>query len=384
VPVESIRTDVLVIGGGVTGCAAAYYLAGAGTRVTLVERHDLNTQASGRNAGGLHGQIQHEPFIELGEQWARDFGPSLGLLRDSIELWRGLPDALGAELEVNVCGGLLLAGTEEQLRDVERKAAIDRDFGGEVELLSRAELRRVAPYVSEAMVGGLYCPLEGKANPLLATPALARAAANRGAELLPHTQVDAVDTTSSGFRVSTSGGAIECERIVDCGGAEAGRVSRLVGVDLPVEEHPIQLSVTEAVPSLVEHLVYYAGGRLTLKQARFGSLLIGGGWPARADGPHSRLGVDLRSLGENLRVALEVVPRLAGASLLRTWTGVCPGLADQRPVVGELDGVPGFFVSMFPFLGFCGGPIMGRLAATLALGEDPGRDLTPFSPSRFR
>jgi sarcosine oxidase subunit beta len=383
VPVENMRTDVLVIGGGVTGCAAAYYLADAGARVTLVERHDLNTQASGRNAGGLHGQIQHEPFIELGEQWARDFGPSLGLMRDSIELWRGLPDALGADLEVNVCGGLLVAATDEQLRDVERKAAIDREFGGEVELLSRAELRRVAPYVSEAMVGGLYCPLEGKANPLLATPALARAAANRGAVLLPHTQVDAVDTTSSGFRVSTSGGAIECERIVDCGGAEAGCVSQLVGVDLPVEEHPIQLSVTEAVPSLVEHLVYYAGGRLTLKQARFGSLLIGGGWPARADGRHGRLGVDLRSLGENLRVALEVVPRAAGASLLRTWTGVCPGLADQRPVVGELDGVPGFFVSLFPFLGFCGGPIMGRLAARLALGEDPGRDLTPFSPSRF-
>jgi glycine/D-amino acid oxidase-like deaminating enzyme len=62
---------------------------------------------------------------------------------------------------------------------------------------------------------------------------------------------------------------------------------------------------------------------------------------------------------------------------------VCPGLADGRPIIGELDGVPGFFVSMFPFLGFCCGPIMGRLAATLALGQDPGRDLAPFSPSRF-
>src|SRR3954454_18999355 len=103
------ETDVLVVGGGVTGCAAAYYLAKAGAGVTLVERHDLNTQASGRNAGGLHGQIQHEPFLELGEDWAGEFGPTLPLLRDAVELWRGLPEELGADLEVNICGGLLVA-----------------------------------------------------------------------------------------------------------------------------------------------------------------------------------------------------------------------------------------------------------------------------------
>jgi glycine/D-amino acid oxidase-like deaminating enzyme len=380
----ALGTDVLVIGGGVTGCAAAYYLADAGADVALVERHDLNTQASGRNAGGLHGQIQHEAFDEHGEDWARAFGPALALMRESIELWQGLSDTLGVDLEVSVCGGLLVAATEQQLRDVERKAAIDRAFGVEVELLTRADLARVAPYVSERMVGGLLCPFEGKANPLLAAPAFARAAADRGARLLPQTDVRAIDRTSSGFRVATSSGAIECGRIVDCGGAEAGRVSHLVGVELPVESHPIQMCVTEAVPPLVEHLVYFAGGKLTMKQARFGSLLIGGGWPARFDGDSGRLGIDLRSLGDNLRLALEVVPSVGAASLLRTWAGVCPGLADGLPVIGELDGVPGFFVSMFPFLGFCCGPIMGSLAATLSLGRDPGRDLAPFSPSRFR
>jgi glycine/D-amino acid oxidase-like deaminating enzyme len=381
--VTSPGTDVLVIGGGVTGCAAAYYLAGAGASVTLVERYDLNTQASGRNAGGLHGQIQHEAFDEHGEDWAREFAPSLVLMRDSIALWEGLSKELGVDLEVNVCGGLLVAATEEQLRDVERKAAIDREFGVEVELLSRAELQRVAPYVSTRMAGGLLCRYEGKANPLLAAPAFARAAAEHGAQLLPQTEVHAIDRTSWGFRVATSAGAIDCGRIVDCGGAEAGSVSRLVGVDLPVESHPIQVCATEAVPPLVTHLMYFAGGKLTVKQARVGSLLIGGGWPARTDGDSPRLGIDLRSLGANLRLALEVVPSLGAASLLRTWAGICPGLADGRPVIGELERVPGFFVAMFPFLGFCGGPIMGGLAATLALGRDPGRDLAPFSPSRF-
>jgi sarcosine oxidase subunit beta len=379
-PMDRTETDVLIVGGGVTGCAAAYYLAKAGADVTLVERYDLNTQASGRNAGGLHGQIQHEPFLGLGEDWAREFGPTLTLMRDAIELWRGLPRELGADLEVDVCGGLVVAATDASLRDLERKAAIERSFGVGVELLSRDDLQRVAPYVSERMAGGLLCELEGKANPLLAAPALARAAVDRGARLSLRTAVLSIEPTRTGFAVETSGGRIDCGRIVDCRGAEAGSIWVPLGLGLPVERWPIQLSATAAVPPLVSHLVYFAKEKLTLKQAKVGSLLIGGGWPSRVDA-QGRLAVDVGSLGTNLRLALEVVPAMAGATLLRTWAGVCPGIADQRPVIGEV--LPGFFVAMFPFLGFTGGPIMGSLVARLALGEDPGRDLAPFSPLRF-
>ncbi|NUR74994.1 MAG: FAD-binding oxidoreductase [Thermoleophilia bacterium] len=374
------ETDVLVVGGGVTGCAAAYYLAQAGADVTLVERYDLNTQASGRNAGSLHGQIQHEAFLELGEEWAFEWGPTLSLLRDSIDLWRGLPEELGADLEVDVCGGLLVAATDAQLRDIERKAAIERSFGVGVELLSRDDLQRVAPYVSGRMAGALLCEVEGKANPLLAVPALARAAADRGARLLLETEVHSVERRRSGFGVETTAGTIDCGRIVDCGGAEAAVVSKLVGVDVPVERWPIQMSVTEAVPPLVTHLVYFAKEKLTLKQAKSGSLLIGGGWPSRED-DSGRLSVDVTSLAPNLRLAIEVVPQIAGASLLRTWAGVCPGIADWRPVIGEA--APGFFVALFPFLGFTGGPLLGKIVAQLALGEETGRDLAPFSPVRF-
>src|ERR1700739_1280687 len=84
------KQDVVVIGGGVTGASAAYHLAKAGATVTLVERYDLNTQASGRNAGGVHGQIQLEPFLLRGEEWAREFGPSLQVMQAAIRLWQEL------------------------------------------------------------------------------------------------------------------------------------------------------------------------------------------------------------------------------------------------------------------------------------------------------
>ncbi len=375
--------DVLVVGGGLTGSSAAYYLARAGEDVVLAERFDLNTEASGRNAGGFHVQIQFEPFTAEGEGWARGWVPTIPLLIDAVEHWQGLAAELGADLEVKLTGGLLAAETDEQMAAIERKAAIERSAGLDVRLLSREDLRRIAPYLSTALAGGLLCPLEGKANPLLATPAFARAAQRYGARLELGLEVLEIEQTPGGFRVGTSGGTIRCERIVNCAGTAAGRISELAGVELPVESHPLQAHVTEPVAPLVRHLVLFAGERLTVKQARVGSLLIGGGWPAAIDEGTGRLRVSEDSLRSNLRVAQQVIPALVKARLLRIWTGACNGTPDHRPILGELERVPGFFVAVFPFLGFTAAPLFGKLAAGLALGHPSPYDLTPFAAERF-
>lgn len=376
--------DTLVVGGGLTGCAAAYELARAGVDTLLVERGGLNTEASGRNAGGFHVQIQFEPFMVDGEDWAREWAPStIPLLIGAVERWQELEAELGTELEVKLTGGLLAADTEADLAAVERKAAVERAAGLEVELLDASDLRRVAPYLSERMAGGLLCPLEGKANPLLATPAFARAAQAHGARVAVGVELLQIEQTPSGFRVETTGGTIECERIVDCAGVAAGQVSALVGVPLPVESWPLQAHVTEPVAPLVRHLVYFAGERLTLKQAGVGSVLIGGGWPSEPDPETGKPAVSYDSLHANLRVAQHVVPALAHVRLLRVWTGICNGTPDQRPILGELEDVPGFFVAAFPFLGFTAAPLMGKLVADLARGRTVPYDLAPFAASRF-
>jgi glycine/D-amino acid oxidase-like deaminating enzyme len=159
-------------------------------------------------------------------------------------------------------------------------------------------------------------------------------------------------------------------------------VSGLLGLPLPVEGEPIQVTVTEAVAPLVSHLLYYAGGRLTLKQSRPGTLLIGGGWPARlaADGG---LQVDAGSVRGNLALACRVVPAVASAQLVRTWPGWVNATPDELPIIGELPGAPGFVVAVFPYLGFTCGPLLGRIAADLVRGRDPGYELGWLSPARF-
>ncbi|MEO9175900.1 MAG: FAD-binding oxidoreductase [Gaiellales bacterium] len=373
--------DVLVVGGGITGSATAYRLAQAGVDVVLVERHDLNTQGSGYNAGSLHAQLQHEPFLELGEDWARAYAPATAFLAESAALWQTLGDELGSDLEAATLGGVLVAATQAQLRDVERKVRIEREQGLDVELLDASDLQRIAPYISERMVGGELCRCEGKANPLLAGPALARAARQHGARLLLHTELRSLERDERGFRATTSAGVIEARRVVSCGGIDAGRVTQMLGVPLPVKGYAIQVSVTEPVAQLVDHLVYFAGDMLTLKQARVGSLLIGGGWPARvsADGSPT---VNPASLRANLALAQMVVPALAQVRLLRAWAGFVNGVDDWLPIIGEIERVPGLFVGVFPYMGFTAGPLLGRVLADVVLGRSE-RDLEPFSPTRF-
>lgn len=375
---------MLVVGGGIAGAATAYRLAQAGVATILLDRHDLGTQASGANAGSMHGQIQFTPFRDFGEEWARRWAPTLELLKASVEIWKGLGGELGVDVELRLGGGLLVASDERQLRMIERKVALENAHGVASRLLSRADLRAVAPYVADEMVGGELCPIEGKANPLLATPAFAAAAQRAGATIERHVEVRAIERTRAGFRLETTRGRFSAPRLVMCAGAETARLARMLGAELPIEGHPMQVNVTEAVAPLVPHLVYFAGDRLTLKQARIGSLLIGGGWPAAVDPRSGRHVVDLHGVRRNLAVARRVVPAVGGARLLRTWVGVNNGVPDEMPIVAALDAVaPGLVVGTFPYLGFSGGPIMGELLADLARGVEPRFDLAPFSPARF-
>ena len=373
-----MHTDVLIVGGGLAGTAAAYHLAREGVEVLLVERYDLNTQASGSNAGSLHAQIAHEPFVTEGEGWAWAYAPAISLLVESIRLWTGLEAELGADLEVSLGGGILLAETEAQCADIRRKMAIERAHGLEVEWVDRAGLAKLAPYVSPKMLGGAFCPTEGKANPLKATPAYARAALRHGARILNQTTVTGLSAEENGYRAETTAGPIRARRVVNSAGAEAGRIAGFLGLSLPIEANPIQVNVTEPVEPFIPHLVYSAGEKLTLKQAKNGSLLIGGGWPARWSRRARRPAVDLASLRANLATAMAVVPRVASARLLRVWPAIVNGTADWEPILGEVPGLPGFFMNFFPWMGFTAGPIAALITAALVMGRKPPVDISAF------
>jgi glycine/D-amino acid oxidase-like deaminating enzyme len=367
-------TDVLIIGGGIAGTALACELARAGVAVTLVERGELNREASGTNAGSLHLQIAiHQLAGALDTGGAEDrLESETRLAVEGARLWREIDG-----VDLHVTGGLMVAETPEQLRLLHDKQRIEAAAGLETRVLEGAELRALAPWLSQAVIGGAYCPDEGHVNPLLAAPLLARRAAEHGAVIRTHVAVCEIDA-SGPFRVRTSAGTITAERVVNAAGAWAPAVGRLVGLELPVRALGLHVNVTEPRPRLLEPLVQHMGRRLTLKQAFNGTFIIGGGWPSLESA--GRYATAWSSTAGNAAVAVDVVPALADVRLLRTWSGVIAWTHDVAPIAGESRRVPGFHALVAGSSGYTLSPLLARRLAEQMTG---GAALPPeYSPDR--
>lgn len=371
--------DVIVIGGGISGTSTAYFLAADGVSTLLLEQYDLNTQASGSNSGSLHAQIPFEPFVLEDENWARGFAPVVKLLAEGIALWRQLPALVNEDLSVVIKGGVTVATSPSAMNALKRKVALERTQGLQVRLLTAAELRECAPYLSPRVVGGAFCDIEGSANPFVVAPAIAACARHLGVEIRTHTRVLSIDRSEEVFEVRTDRGSFQARRIVNAAGADAGRIAAMVGLTLEVQGFPIQVTVTERVTPLIHHLVYHTSEKLTLKQRPDGTILIGGGWPAAYDGK-GRPVVSGDSLEKNLRVALDAVPALEQIEVVRSWAAVVNGTSDWKPIFGTSPAVPGFFIVFVPWLGFTAGPISGRITASLVQGKPApiDADIKPF------
>jgi glycine/D-amino acid oxidase-like deaminating enzyme len=368
-------TDVLIVGGGLAGTALAYYLARAGVECVLVERAELNREASGTNAGSFHFQIAIHQLtaLETGNVRHR-LETEVRLHAEAAEVWKTLERDLAGPLEIHITGGLMVAETPDELRLLHEKREIEHEAGLETHVLEGDELRRFAPYLADDLLGATWCPDEGHANPMLAAPLFALRAAEAGAELRTHAEVTKVDVEADGgtrrFTVTTAAGQIRAHRIVDAAGAWANELAELCGLRLPIRAEGLHLNVTEPREHVLEPMVQHIGRRLTLKQSANDTFIIGGGWPAHPELPPRRFSTTWQSTAGNVGIAMRVVPLLADVRIVRTWSGVMAFTADLAPIVGESGRVPGFH-TLIATTGFTLGPLMAqRLAESMASGRD--------------
>ena len=371
----SNRADVIVVGGGIIGCATAYNLAKKGASVIVLEAQEvIGNGGSTRNGGGVR-QSGRDP---------RELPLAMYAVR---HLWPTLSEELGCDVEYRQAGNLRLGKTERHLEILRGLTERATALGLDVKMISGDEVRAINPYLSDEVIGASWCPTDGHANPLRATYGFYRAARRLGVRFYTGEPVRELRKVKGRLRrVITGSGVFEADAVVVAAGYASRKILATVDIDVPVNELLIECLVTEAEPPMFEQMLGTADADFYGHQTKHGSFVFGGESGFEAYSKDN--GLDMVSsitAPAECRAILKWIPRLADAKVVRTWGGYEDTCADGVPVLGPVDEVPGLVVACgFTGHGFGISPIVGRLMAEVALGDEPTLDISAFRYDRFR
>lgn len=363
--------DVIIVGGGVIGCAIAYHLADAGAKVTILERGEVGGEASGASAGIL-------APLEL----TMERGPLLDLCLASMPLYPSLADALREETGIDVeylrSGILRVALSDEDANDLHALVERQRPLGM-MEWVGVEALRRLEPRLAAAR-GGVYSPHLHQVNPHRLTQALAQASVARGAALRQGVAVTGFVT--NGSRVSgvrTDDGRMTAGHVVLATGAWTAALGRRLGVSLPVKPMRGQMLAFADFSSPLRHILL-GEDRGYLAPKANGFLFVG----STVEDVGFRKNTTARGLAGLRRMAVTLVPSLAYAEVASDWAGLRPGSPDDLPILGPVPGWEGLSVASGHFRkGILLAPITGRLMTQWLTQGRTEISLEPFSAARF-
>ncbi len=366
--------DFVIVGAGVIGCATAYNLALRGHSVIVLEKDEsIGNGGSSRNGGGVR-------------QSGRD-ARELPLAMYAVEnIWPGLSDELGADVEYVKRGNLRLGKTEHHLEILQGLARTGVEHGLDMRMLDANEVREMNPFLSDEVIGASWCPTDGHANPLRTTLAFYRRARELGVRFISGVQVTGVRKLHGrACQVATTMGLYEGDDVILAAGLGTRTLAASVGIDVPMHGLLIEALVTEMEPTMFPQMLGTADADFYGHQTAHGSFVFGGdSGLEEANGYAGGVPTSSVTAPAICRSIMKYVPRLADAKIVRTWSGWEDESADGVPVISSIDEVPGLTIACaFTGHGFGISPIVGRLVAELACGEETTLDVSAFRYDRF-
>ena len=370
--------DVLVIGGGIAGVSTAYHLATLAHNVTLLERGEIASEASGANAGSIGAQ-----------GWGQLPDLQAYLTMGSLEILKTLQLDLGFDLEFRMSGSLQAVQNEAQYEFIQDRVHTQRSRGFQVELLTAREARAIEPGLNPKLPGYMYSPMRAQANPVKTTRSFAAAAERLGTRILTNHEVVSLEHIPDGsYRITTPQREFNAGKLVLAAGAWCSPLGRMLGLGIPVVPVRGQMWATEAVPPRVyatisssestldwnlhqvgQHdgppdLTHLGQKRLTRhlygRQTRDGQIIFGGDRQVMGYNKTP----DATGIEVNRGHAAEVLPMLRDMPISRTWAGLMPFTMDGSPVIGMVPGMDNLYiVSGLASSGFGRGPMAGKLIA---------------------
>lgn len=368
------QADVVIVGGGIVGTSAAFFLRQRGVGVILLERFLVGQQASGTNFGNVRRQGRYLRQLPLANR--------------SRAIWGRIPELTGADVEFMPVGHVRFLWADEQLAVVEKYQRDAAEYGLELHILGRNAIRERFPFIGPEAVAGSWSPHDGHANPRLVAPAFARAARRDGATIVENCEVLSIDRTGEDFTVATASGDYRAPIVLIAGGAWGGGFAAAMGEPVPLDVAGPQMGVTEPLPYFVHPVVGVStkvpGEVAYLRQIPRGNIIFGGVARHHAALDEQRAKYDPAGVQAQFRQILRLVPALKHARLIRTWSGVEGYMADDLPVMGRSAKIPGLFYAF----GFCGhgfqiGPGVGDVMAELIATGATTTPMEDFRIDRF-
>jgi glycine/D-amino acid oxidase-like deaminating enzyme len=415
------HADAVVIGGGIIGVFAAYYLARRGLSVTVVEKGRIGAEQSSRNWGWCRQQNRDARELPMASR--------------SLELWERFAEETGEDTGFHRCGLLYLSNDEDEIARWARWRDFARTAGVTTHMLSGREANERGRDTGRAWKGGVFSPGDGTADPAKAAPSVAAALMKLGGTVLQNCAARGIEL--EGGRVSgvvTEAGTIKTRVAVFAGGAWASSFCRQLGIrfpqatvrqsivrvsgvagHLPDALHTARVSITRRSDGSYNlaisgrgrvdptaQLMRFAPQFLPMFAKRWRNVFPGGlegiraghetlaRWRLDAPTPMERMRIldpkaDAAAVKQTYRRAVELMPALGQTGIASAWAGFVDSTPDGVPGIGEVPEIPGFILAAgFSGHGFGIGPGAGHLIADLVTGDEPIFDPAPYNPARFK
>ena len=370
--------DVIVIGGGVVGCATAYYLAKNGVKNVIVLEADksIGHGGSSRNGGGVR-------------QSGRDVRELPYAIYAVQNMWPHLSEELGVDVEYYQRGNLRLGKTETHLEKLEKLASNARSLGLDMNVVDGKTVKEICPYLSDDIIGASWCPTDGHANPMMTTLAYYKRSTEMGVRYFTEAKVKELRKIKGKVRkvVLESGEIFEAETVIVAAGYESRYITRTVGIDVPMTRYFEEALVTEMQPHMFDIMLGTADADFYGHQAQHGSFVFGSesGLEEATDMSPNDLKTNSLTVSAGCRAIMGYIPLLSDAKIVRTWGGWLDNCYDGVPVISKVDEVPGLIIACgFTGHGFGTAPSVGLMLSQMVVGEDTVVDISALRYDRFK
>jgi heterotetrameric sarcosine oxidase beta subunit len=373
-PAPKREYDVIIVGGGGHGLAAAYYLAKEHglTNVAVLEKGWIGSGNAGRNTTIIRSNYLLPANIQFYE-W-------------SMKLWEGLERDLNYNVMVSQRGVVNLYHSDAQRDAFARRGNAMRLNGVDAELLDRGQVRAMLPFLDYdnarfPIHGGLLQGRGGTARHDAVVWGYARAADRRGVDIIQNCEVTGfVIRNGRVAAVETTRGTIRAGKVGLAVAGNSSRVAAMAGLRLPIESHVIQAFVTEGIKPAIDCVLTFGAGHFYISQSDKGGLVFGGD----LDGynTYAQRG-NLPAVEDIVEGGVALWPGLGRLRLLRHWGGLIDMTMDGSPIIDRtpIDGL--YLNGGWNYGGFKATPASGWCFAHLIAREEPHALNAAFRLDRF-